>query len=671
MGFADVFQYLYLFAEQVGLMCLKNFSQKQRNGRQFWKDTIFIQFFVLAFITYILYGSSFLNPSPHPYALTILPPLSDQQPWGIFSKNSEGNNELTVISKRLYYCPNNHAGVNALVNALVAKYPQIEAVGAADVDGVNAIYEENLFDTWASLQFTLTEEQQTTGQLVTSLTNPSTVSYTILTNPATYHSVPLSTDNYTDEVYNKQQASADLFWSTGYFTVQNFVATYLAQQYNGIVPADYTVDTYIQRFPESPVYDDKPDVSLASIRNVVWKWIGGTVMSVCLFVPMLGLLTEMVRERQYLMKDILEISGLMNPAYWTSYLLFIFTVCQITMWFSIAFLSAVGVFDLDRISPYAALLSVYIFGSAAFGMAFGFVIPRSEYYGLPVLLTTCALTVCGAYLGIANNINHSVKQLFCFMSPSVGLTMGVLAIESYLHSKGGPMDYDYRNEGRDYPSLNEIIGAIFASGVVYFIIAVGMPFDWIFPSENKAELIANAKLDEVKYPCDSEDNEEPTDAALNVSNLSQIYPDGTNALKDVSFYIKDGEVLSFLGANGAGKSTCMKMLCGTLEPTTGDATVNGFSITTQRVLARRNLGIAMQQDIIWDDINVEDHLMLFGRLRGLHGTKLRTAVTEMAESLGFPEKRKFLAGTLSGGQKRRLCVGLSMVGGNKVVFLGK
>jgi ATP-binding cassette subfamily A (ABC1) protein 3 len=66
---------------------------------------------------------------------------------------------------------------------------------------------------------------------------------------------------------------------------------------------------------------------------------------------------------------------------------------------------------------------------------------------------------------------------------------------------------------------------------------------------------------------------------------------------------------------------------------------------------------------------VEDHLMLFGRLRGLHGKELRDSVKNMVESLGFPEKRKFLAGTLSGGQKRRLCVALSMVGGNGVVFL--
>jgi ATP-binding cassette subfamily A (ABC1) protein 3 len=111
------------------------------------------------------------------------------------------------------------------------------------------------------------------------------------------------------------------------------------------------------------------------------------------------------------------------------------------------------------------------------------------------------------------------------------------------------------------------------------------------------------------------------------------------------------------------------MMCGTLEATLGDTLVNGFSIGTNKTMARRNLGIAMQQDIIWDDISVEDHLYLFGSLRGVFGAKLLADVDKMVEDLGFPEKRKSLAGTLSGGQKRRLCVGISMVGGNSVVYL--
>jgi ATP-binding cassette subfamily A (ABC1) protein 3 len=673
MSAADFFQYCYLFCEQVGLVCLKNFSQKQRNGRQFWKDTVCIQFFTLSFVAYILYANTWTTDTPHPYSLTILPPLSSAKPWGIFNQNSNGNNDDTTISKRLYYSPNDHLGVQALIDALVAKYPSIEPVGAADMNGVNDLYESNLFDTWASLQFTLTTDQITTQKLVTSQTNPSVVSYTILNNPSTYGNSPLSTDNTTDKVYNDAQAAADLFWSSGYFTLQNFVATYLAQQYNNTVPSDYTIDTFIQRFPSSPVYADSVDTSIDATRSSIWKWIGGTILAICLFVPMLTVLTEMVRERQFFMKDLLEISGLMNSAYYFAYLLTIFVIGQIAMWFCIGLYAAFEIFDGHRISPYASLLSIFIVAAAAFGMTFGFVIPRSEYYGLPVFLLTCALTVCGAYLGIADNIDASVKLFFCFLSPSLGLTMGVLIIETYLHSNSGAMDYHYTNDGRAYPSLNSVMGVMIASAIVYYLIAVGMPFDWLYPKMSASEMYANAKADEVKYPCDNESEEtgstDSDPAVLKVSTMSHIYPDGTHAVKEITFDVKDGEVLSFLGSNGAGKSTCMKMLCGTLDPTTGDATVNGYSITNQRVLARRNLGIAMQQDIIWDDINVEDHLMLFGRLRGLHGLALRTAVTEMAESLGFPDKRKSLAGTLSGGQKRRLCVGLSMVGGNRVVYL--
>lgn len=75
------------------------------------------------------------------------------------------------------------------------------------------------------------------------------------------------------------------------------------------------------------------------------------------------------------------------------------------------------------------------------------------------------------------------------------------------------------------------------------------------------------------------------------------------------------------------------------------------------------------QDVIWDDISIIDHLYLFGRLRGVRGAALKEDVDKMIESLGFPEKAHSAAGTLSGGQKRRLCVGISMVGGNSVVYL--
>jgi ABC-type multidrug transport system ATPase subunit len=230
------------------------------------------------------------------------------------------------------------------------------------------------------------------------------------------------------------------------------------------------------------------------------------------------------------------------------------------------------------------------------------------------------------------------------------------------------MDFAHVDLSKHLPSVNSSCGVLIASAIFYYFIAWGMPFDWIMPKENLADLFGRAD-DAVVYPCDDEPIDEDSSALLKVRDITHIYGDGTQAVKGISFSVRAGEVLSYLGANGAGKSTTMGMLCGTLPMTFGDASVNGFSITRQKMLARRNLGICMQTDVIWDDISVIDHLYLFGRLRGMHGQALKDDVELMVQSLGFPEKAYSAAGTLSGGQKRRLCVGISMVGGNSVVYL--
>lgn len=89
--------------------------------------------------------------------------------------------------------------------------------------------------------------------------------------------------------------------------------------------------TQVQRYPKNDIYDDNESVSIQEARYNFWRWMGGTVLSICLFVPMLTLLTEIVRERQFKMKDLLEISGLMNASYWSSYLVTILAICQISM----------------------------------------------------------------------------------------------------------------------------------------------------------------------------------------------------------------------------------------------------------------------------------------------------------------------------------------------------
>jgi ATP-binding cassette subfamily A (ABC1) protein 3 len=474
-------------------------------------------------------------------------------------------------------------------------------------------------------------------------------------------------------------------------TLENFVSTYLAKQYD-TTPADFAVETYVQRYPKSPIYENDETASgLGAVRWSTWKWIGPTLLSVMIFSPMFSLLTEIVRERQFKMKDLLEISGLMNVSYWFSYLALIVVIAQPIIWVCVLMLLATNIFTTRSVGPYFGLLMIYSMSLPCFSMFFGHLVVLSEYYGLACFVLNVALTVAGSVMTLSHSMSVGTKLCVCFLHPSIAFSMGIFGIESYLHHHSGDFDGAFVDTARGLPSLNGCVGVMFLSSLVYYLVVLGMPFAGLHA------LVKDPKFALVRFVfgppllVDQTNEKLKTNdrlVLLEAKNLTHIYPDGTKAVSDVSFNIHEGtfvcvsstvfidhnlmspgEVLSLIGSNGAGKSTCMGMLCGTLDATFGDAKVNGFSITTDRTMARRNLGIAMQQDIIWDDVSVEDHLYLFGSLRGMFGDKLREDVNKMLEDLGFPEKRKSLAGTLSGGQKRRLCVGISMVGGNSVVYL--
>jgi hypothetical protein len=129
------------------------------------------------------------------------------------------------------------AGVTDLINNLTKMYPDVKTQGCADPTEVYDTYRTNIFTTWAAIQFNLTSEQIATGKLITDENSQTIVDYTILINA---NDAVLPSDTFDDNVYNDQQAGADLWWASGYMTVQNFVSNYLAQQYS-YVPNDFQV----------------------------------------------------------------------------------------------------------------------------------------------------------------------------------------------------------------------------------------------------------------------------------------------------------------------------------------------------------------------------------------------------------------------------------------------
>lgn len=215
-------------------MVKKTVGQKQRMSRTFLKETVMTQFFVLAFVAFLIVTIITLPKFPDIYSKHSLPPLSNQLPWGIFNPQSLENQGGFGVGgvQTLYYSPNNHQGVTSLVDSLVEEFPLIKAIGVADPDALVSAYQSNLFSTWAALEFNLSAAQIESGMLVTSQDTMSVVDYTILINPSVQE-LP-STDS--DYVFNQVNCAADKWWSSGYMTLQNFIPTYLAKQYDFVSP---------------------------------------------------------------------------------------------------------------------------------------------------------------------------------------------------------------------------------------------------------------------------------------------------------------------------------------------------------------------------------------------------------------------------------------------------
>ena len=156
--------------------------------------------------------------------------------------------------------------------------------------------------------------------------------------------------------------------------------------------------------------------------------------------------------------------------------------------------------------------------------------------------------------------------------------------------------------------------------------------------------------------------------SIEVNNLNKTFGNFV-AVNDVSFNVKAGEIFGFLGANGAGKSTTIKMLCGLLEPTSGDALVSGYSVKSQSDLVKQNIGYMSQRFSLYNDLSVEENIKFFGGVYGLEGNKLKTRMEWILRTANLIGKEKLLTGSLPGGIKQRLALGTAVIHKPKIVFL--
>jgi len=141
------------------------------------------------------------------------------------------------------------------------------------------------------------------------------------------------------------------------------------------------------------------------------------------------------------------------------------------------------------------------------------------------------------------------------------------------------------------------------------------------------------------------------------------------AVDDVSFSVARGEIFGYLGANGAGKSTTIRMLCGLLAPTAGEARVAGFNVKTAPDAVKSSIGYMSQKFSLYLDLPVRDNLDFFGGAYGLSGPTLATRAAEVLRLCDLEQERDAVTGSLPGGIRQRLALGCAILHRPAVLFL--
>ena len=153
-----------------------------------------------------------------------------------------------------------------------------------------------------------------------------------------------------------------------------------------------------------------------------------------------------------------------------------------------------------------------------------------------------------------------------------------------------------------------------------------------------------------------------------VENLTKKFGSFT-AVNSITFDVRQGEIFGFLGANGAGKTTAMKMLCGLLMPTSGKAKIAGYDIDKQSEKIKMNIGYMSQKFSLYEDMTITENINFYAGIYGLDKKEIKIRTGEMLEKLKMTDIRNELLSSLPLGWKQKLAFSTAVIHRPKIVFL--
>ncbi|CAM6122589.1 unnamed protein product [Calypogeia fissa] len=469
------------------------------------------------------------------------------------------------------------------------------------------------------------------------------------------------------------------YYTSGFLSIQHAINSYVLKEFPTTSPEGMFINETVWGAP-FPVGE--------YTHNRFYDAVGplmGLVMCLSTLYPLAMLVKALVEEKETRAKETMRIMGL-KP--------WVFSLSWFATYMVVFFIVSVFVTSLLKVTFFpksdASIIFILFFLFTSSLIPFGFFL--SVFFSKAKLAALVApfvhfASIMPRYVFFRTGSGQALPgKSATSLLPPTAFTFGVDLMAQY---EGADVGLTWANIREDEFSLAWIFFLFIVDCLLYGLLAWYL--EQVLPSQYGARLSpwfflkSSYWYSDIKYRADYElvtemedpcwQNEvEPVGggnfvAAVQVKDLKKVFPGGKVAVDGLNLTIYQDQITALLGHNGAGKSTTISMLTGLIRPTGGDANIWGHSIRGDLSSIRRTIGVCPQQNVLFQNLTVNEHLELYAAVKGIPDKLVAQEAQEMVDRLGLSDKTNAPASSLSGGMKRKLQVAIAMLGGSRIVFL--
>ncbi|EDV27708.1 uncharacterized protein TRIADDRAFT_53677 [Trichoplax adhaerens] len=654
---------MWVTLRQTKCLMYKNFLIKKRDKKQFLQE-LFYPIYMVGILAMI---RALVRPQQYPEIKNF-----PQLPLDNITTNINQ-------SYLLLYSPNNNADIDKIIQQvsqmLDLENPPVGFVNSSDIEQYYRIG---------------TNSRSILGAVIFNSYKSNNVSYTIRMPdsaiPSTTHTT--ATGGITGSCRNNLttylpaiRCPANTYLSSGFATMQNLIDWSITQVKAGLSDSLPKSEFFFQLMPKG-----------AFSGGVSFLQVFVSIYFVMAYAPFVNfLLVGLVTEKEKKIKEGMKMMGLRTSAFWLSW----FLTYTLTILISTIVVTIIAVVaSLYRASnPFIIFLLLFLYGLSI--VTFSFMLTpffnKATVAGAVGSLSTVAFTALYFPVTLLPTPPFA-KWILSLLSP-VALALSLSQATALETTTGA--QFSTLGVG-EFPIGGGILMLIFDT-VLYLFLAIYFdsilpkeygqqyhplfcffPSFWLGKSSNSEGTFTipentNVQVDVEDISADFQGKE-----AIRIAGITKSFTDTSSkekkeviAVDNFCFDVYEGQITALLGHNGAGKTTLIATLTGLLPTTRGTAYIYNYDINKPEEMTkiREITGVCPQHDILFDSLSAREHLVVFATIKGIPNDQINAAVDKTLEDITLMDKASTRASDLSGGQKRKLSVGIAIIGDPKVIYL--